>query len=116
MEGKYMNMEQLVSDIESGTFDLSLAKIKEAVDARLKALRASRTMTDYHVGDTVVFNDLTGTRYMVGRKATVTGMKQKKVVVRLETPVGRFEKINPVTGKSESADIVVPVAIIDLVK
>jgi hypothetical protein len=46
----------------------------------------------------------------------VTGIKQKKVTVRLETPVGRFEKINPLTGKAESANIVVPVAIIDLVK
>ena len=111
-----MNIEELVSEIESGTFDSSLVKIKEAVDARLKASRISRTIADYHIGDTVVFNDLTGTRYMVGRKATVTGMKQKKVVVRLETPVGRFEKINPLTGKAESADIVVPVAIIDLIK
>ena len=111
-----MNIEQLISEIESGTFDSSLAKIKEAVDTRLKASRVLRTIADFHIGDTVVFNDLTGTRYMVGRKATVTGMKQKKVVVRLETPVGRFERINSITGKSESSDIVVPVAIIDLVK
>jgi hypothetical protein len=111
-----MNVEQLVSDIESGTFDSSLAKIKEAVDARLKASRISRKTSDYHIGDTVVFNDLTATRYMVGRKAIVTGMKQKKIVVRLETPVGRFERINPLTGKAESSDIVVPVAIVDLVK
>ena len=111
-----MNIEDLVSQIESGTFDSGLVKIKDAVDTRLKASRVSRTIADYHIGDTVVFNDLTGTRYMVGRKATVTGIKQKKVTVRLETPVGRFEKINPLTGKAESANIVVPVAIIDLVK
>jgi len=111
-----MNIEELVSEIESGIFDSSLVKLKEAVDARLKVSRISRTIADYHIGDTVVFNDLTGTRYMVGRKATVTGIKQKKVTVRLETPVGRFEKINPLTGKAESANIVVPVAIIDLVK
>ena len=111
-----MNIEELVSKIESGTLDSSLVKIKEAVDARLKASRVSRTIADYHIGDTVVFNDLTGTRYMVGRKATVTGIKQKKVTVRLEKPVGRFTRTNPVTGEEESANIVVPVAIIDLVK
>jgi hypothetical protein len=66
-----MNIEELISEIESGTFDSSLVKIKEAVDARLKVSRISRTIADYHIGDTVVFNDLTGTRYMVGRKATV---------------------------------------------
>ena len=111
-----MNIGELTSEIESGTFDSDLIKIKEAVDARLKASRTSRTLADFNIGDTVVFNDLTGTRYMVGRKATVTGIKQKKVTVRLETPVGRFAHINPVTGKEESANITVPVAIIDLVK
>ncbi len=111
-----MNIEQLISEIESGTFDSSLVKIKEAVDTRLKASRVSRTIADYQIGDTVVFNDLTGTRYMVGRKATVTLIRHKKVTVRLETPVGRFEKINPLTGETESTNIVVPVAIIDLVK
>lgn len=111
-----MNIEELTSEIELGTFDSGLVKIKEAVEARLKATRTSRTITDFNIGDTVVFNDLTATRYMVGRKATVTGMKQKKITVRLETPVGRFAHINPVTGKEESANITVPVAIIDLVK
>lgn len=111
-----MNAKTLVTEITSGTYDSDLIKLKDAIDARLKANRASRTLADFNIGDTVVFNDLTGTRYMVGRKATVTGMKQKKVVVRLETPVGRFAHINPVTGKEESANITVPVAIIDLVK
>jgi hypothetical protein len=111
-----MNIGELTSEIESGTFDSDLIKIKEAVDARLKASRTSRTLADFSIGDTVVFNDLTATRYMVGHKAPVTGMKQKKVTVRLETPVGRFAHINPVTGRVESSNITVPVAIIDLVK
>ena len=111
-----MNIGELTSEIELGTFDSDLIKIKEAVDARLKASRTSRTLADFNIGDTVVFNDLTATRYMVGQKATITGMKQKKVTVRLETPVGRFANINPVTGRVESANITVPVAIIDLVK
>ena len=111
-----MNTDTLVSEITSGTYDSDLIKLKEAVDARLKASRASRTLRDFHIGDTVVFNDLTATRYMVGQKATVTGMKQKKITVRLETPVGRFTRTNPVTGEKESANIVVPVAIVDLVK
>jgi hypothetical protein len=111
-----MNIGELTSEIESGTFDSDLIKIKEAVDARLKASRTSRTLADFNIGDTVVFNDLTGTRYMVGQKATITGMKQKKVTVRLETPVGRFAHMNPVTGRVESSNITVPVAIIDLVK
>ena len=111
-----MNIEELTSEIELGTFDSGLVKIKEAVEARLKANRASRTIADFNIGDTVVFNDLTATRYMVGRKATVTGMKQKKITVRLETPVGRFAHINKVTGVVESANITVPVAIVDLLK
>lgn len=111
-----MNTETLVSEITSGTYDSDLIKLKDAIDARLKASRSSRTLSDFNIGDTVVFNDLTATRYMVGQKATITGMKQKKVTVRLETPVGRFAHVNPVTGRVESANITVPVAIIDLVK
>ena len=37
-----MNIGELTSEIESGTFDSDLIKIKEAVDARLKASRVSR--------------------------------------------------------------------------
>ena len=111
-----MNTDTLVSEITSGTYDSDLIKLKDAIDARLKASRSSRTIRDFHIGDTVVFNDLTATRYMVGQKATVTGMKQKKITVRLETPVGRFAHINKVTGVVESANITVPVAIVDLVK
>ena len=111
-----MGIDTLVAEITLGAHDSDLIRLKDAIDARLKASRSSRTLADFNIGDTVVFNDLTATRYMVGQKATVTGMKQKKVTVRLETPVGRFAHVNPVTGRVESSNITVPVAIIDLVK
>jgi hypothetical protein len=52
---------------------------------------------------------------MVGQKATVVSKKQKKVVVKLVTPTGRFARVNPITREVESALVTVPVAIIDLV-
>jgi gamma-glutamyl phosphate reductase len=110
-----MDTETLVAQIKSGTYDASLTKLKEAIEERLKASRGSRTLSDYNIGDTVVFNELTGTRYMVGQKATIISMKQKKVVVRLETPMGRFARVNNLTGKVESANVTVPLGIIDLV-
>ena len=109
-----MTIETLVSEINSGTYDSSLAKLKEAIDARLKTARTERTLDDYNLGDTVVFNELTATRYMVGQKATVVSKKQKKLVVRLETPMGRFSRVTP-GGTVESANVTVPVAIVDLV-
>lgn len=109
-----MTPETLISEINSGTYDSSLAKLKEAIDARLKAARAERTLDDYNLGDTVVFNELTGTRYMVGQKATVVSKKQKKLVVRLETPMGRFSRVTA-GGTVESANVTVPLAIVDLV-
>ncbi len=110
-----MDTETLVAQIKSGTYDSSLTKLKEAIEERLMASRGSRKLSDYNIGDKVVFNELTGTRYMVGQKATIVSMKQKKVVVRLDTPMGRFARVNPITGTTESANVTVPLGIIDLV-
>lgn len=105
-------MSNLVSQIEAGTYDADLAKIQAAVEKRISQLRNTRTLNDFNVGDRVVFNNLTGTRYMVGQYATIVSKRQKKLVVKLETPMGRFAKITP-TGQVVSAEIVVPPSIID---
>lgn len=103
----------LIAQIETGAYDADLGKIKLAIEKRMEQVRASRTIDDYHIGDRVVFNEKTATRYMVGQFATVSGKRQKKILVRLENPMGRFSR-ETATG-SVSADIVVPLAIVDLV-
>jgi len=109
-----MDIDVIIASVNAGVYDSSLTKLKEAIEDRLTTSRSERTINDYHIGDTVVFNSLTGTRYMVGQKATVVSKKQKKVVVKLVTPTGRFARVNP-QGTWESALVTVPVAIIDLV-
>lgn len=105
---------QLISDIELGLFDKDLRLLKAAVDKRMGDLRVTKSMNDFGVGDKVVFNELCGTRYLVGATAHVVGRKQKKIVVKLDSPTGRFLRYDA-AGNEVSPDITVPVAIVDLV-
>lgn len=110
-----MNINELIDAINSGAYDSDLARLKEAVTSRTSAARKALTIDDYSIGARVKFNELTGTRYMVGQYATITSKNRTKVVVRLETPMGRFARVDRATGTVESANVTVPIGIIDLV-
>jgi hypothetical protein len=114
-KGNRMNIQDILDAINSGSMDSNLGKIKDAVDSRSPKARAVLTINDYDIGARVRFNESTGTRYMVGQYATISGKNRTKVTVRLETPMGRFARVNPVTGKVESSNVTVPISIIDLV-
>lgn len=102
----------IIAEIEAGLFDSDLAEIKKAVDARAQKLRMSHSKDDFNVGDRVVFNDYCGTKYMRGHEGTVIRKKQKKLVVVLDKPVGRFA-IYTAGGEVRSAEITVPPQIVD---
>jgi hypothetical protein len=104
----------IISDIEDGTFDSELSQLKAAIDKRMSELRMIKSVDDFGIGDKVVFNEQCGTRYLVGNTARVVGRKQKKIVVKLDTPQGRFLRHDS-TGAVVSPDITVPIAIIDMV-
>lgn len=110
-----MDVQTLIDAINAGTYDANLGKLSDAVQARLHASRKNKTVNDFELGSRVKFNELTGTRYMVGEYATVISKNRTKLVVRLENPTGRFAKFNPVTKTMESSNVSVPVAIVDLV-
>ena len=110
-----MSIETLLADIYSGTYDSSLGKINEALAIRLKRVRKERTISDYNIGDRVKFNEQTGTRYMVGETATIVSKRRTKVVVRLDSPTGRFARLNPVTRQVESSNVTCPIGILDLI-
>jgi gamma-glutamyl phosphate reductase len=110
-----MSIETLLADISSGAYDSSLGKINEAVAQRTKAVRKQLTIADYNIGDKVKFNDQTGTRYMVGQTATIISKNRTKVVVRLDSPMGRFARVNHATGKVESSNVTCPIGVLDLV-
>lgn len=106
-----MNFADVSAALTSGQLDDELGKLKTMVDSRMTELRMSKTIDDFGVGDAVRFNDQCGTRYLVGETATVVGKKVKKVIVKLDSPTGRF--VRYVNGEAVSPEITVPVAIID---
>jgi hypothetical protein len=114
-KGNRMNIQDILDAINSGSMDSNLGKIKDAVDSRSPKARAVLTINDYDIGARVRFNESTGTRYMVGQYATISGKNRTKVTVRLETPMGRFARVNPITREIESSNVTVPISIIDLV-
>lgn len=112
---KGTKMTTIIDQISSGAFDKDLIEIEKAVADRLRIVRSSRTSAEYGIGDKVVFNTFCGTKYLHGHHGTVVGKKQKKVLVKLINPIGRFAKYNNETGEWESSEILVPTSIIDLV-
>ena len=91
----------LVLEIELGLHDSELANLEKALTERLRVTRQSRTINDYGVGDKVIFNSLCGTQYLQGATGVVVGLKQKKLLVKLDNPVGRVVRYSS-DGKVES--------------
>jgi len=108
-----MNWTDVQLAISTGSFDSQLLELKTAIDARLTSLRRSRTIDDYRIGDAVVFNDYCGTAYLRGHRATVVARGRTKISVELDTPVGRFVRVED--GISKSVTVKVPPSIVDLV-
>lgn len=104
----------IMTDIASGIHDDFLADIEKAVSERLLVLRTARSAKEYGIGDRVKFNSYCGTKYLHGKEAVVTGIKQKKLTVRLDRPIGRFVRYDA-SGAPLSVDINVPPSIVDLV-
>jgi hypothetical protein len=107
-----LTIETLEAAIASGQLDGDIGRLSSAVEARLAVVRAGKKATDFGIGDMVKFNNNCGTRYLVGHTARVVGMKRTKIVVKLDKPMGRFAHVSP-TGTIESANITVPIAIVD---
>jgi hypothetical protein len=105
----------VMAAIGSGEFDTDLAKIQEAVELRLSQTRSSKTIKDFGIGDKVRLNNNCGTRYLVGHTGKIVGMKRTKLVITLDSPVGKFIRVNPATREIESAQITIPTALVDLI-
>lgn len=102
-----------VAAINVGTFDADLDGLLRAVQTRITELRKTRTIHDYPIGSTVVFNDYCGTKYLRGHRATVVSRGRAKMTVVLERPVGRFVRVE--NGVARPVEIKVPPSIVDLV-
>lgn len=101
------------SAISHGEFDDKLVDLAKLVEMRMNSLRRTRTIDDYTIGASVVFNDYCGTKYLRGQRATVVSRRRTKLVVTLDKPVGRFLRVE--NGLAVSAQITVPPSIVDIV-
>lgn len=106
--------ENIIRQVEAGVFDAELDNLEKAVQARVMQVRKSRTKADFGIGAKVKFNSFCGTKYLHGMTATVVDLKQKKLVVTLDNPVGRFARYRA-DGTVESSRVTVPPSIVDLV-
>lgn len=107
-------LDQFLAELVDGDYDDRLTEIIELAKKRQRTAQMSHTKEDFSVGDKIIFNDYCGTKYMRGRTGTVISKKQKKLVVVLDKPVGRFA-IRTASGEIRSAEITVPPQIVDRV-
>lgn len=110
-----MTAETLAVAIDTGVYDSDLAMLRRKIDDRLTAARRERTINDFNIGDKVVFNDYTGTKYMRGQTAVVVSKARTKLTVQLDKPIGRFSHVGH-DGMVSGVDVKVPPSIIDRVE
>ena len=103
----------IVASVLAGAYDEQLDALKTAIDKRFVAMRTTRTIDDYMIGDRVRFNDYCGTKYLRDHTAVVVRRRRAKLDVILDEPVGRFVRVE--NGVTKSAVITVPPSIVDKV-
>jgi len=95
-------MNAIIGNIVAGNHDAHLDAISNAIALRRSQL-SEQKKSSLCVGDIVRFNNKTKPRYMIGHKAKVTKINQKRVqVTMLNGGVGRF-----------GSTIITPLSIID---
>lgn len=105
---------EVTDKIDSGDLDTHLLALRDAIDKRLADTRADKSASDFMVGDKVRINERCGTKYLVGDYGVVVGIRRSKIVIALDNPKGRFVR-KSADGISVSAEVIVPVAIVDKV-
>jgi hypothetical protein len=84
---------QLLDAIANGELDQHLVAIADAVHARrelLHTVRSANAISEFCVGDTVMFNGAIRPRYLQHEAAVITELDDHWVTVRLWRAVGRF--------------------------
>lgn len=103
---------ELTDKVESGELDSRLTAIRKLVDVRIEEVREKVKVTDFTVGDKVVFNERCGTKYLRGESAVVTAIRRTKLTLLLDNPKGRFARKTS-AGETYSAEVIVSIEIVD---
>lgn len=106
------DIDILKAEIAAGVHDNDLAVICKAAGDRLIVTRTERKITDFCIGDRVKLNDLCGTQYLRNCTGYIVSKRRTKVIIKLDTPIGRFVRVTS-DGVRESSEITVPVSILD---
>lgn len=105
---------EFTDKVDKGELDTHLQILKDTIDKRLAEIRGNLSATDFMIGDKVRINERCGTKYLVGDYGFVVGIRRSKIAITLESPKGRFVR-KSADGTTGSAEVVVPVAIVDKV-
>lgn len=109
------NLDWLVefgNKIDSGELDKSLDTLKDLIDKRIADNREAVEIGDFFIGDSVRINERCGTKYLVGERGKVTGIRRTKITITMDEPKGRFIRTRA-NGETYSAEVVVPISIVD---
>lgn len=87
----------LIADIRRGIHDDDLDDLLLTIQARKKTI-GIQNFAEIAVGAKVRFVPTIRPTYLRGVQATVVGKKVSKLIVRLDSPVGRFRGDIRVTG------------------
>lgn len=96
-----MKAFEIAQEIVEGKLDDSLEIVSGAIKNRMRILGIvpepasggrddSAKFHSFKINDEVVFNSGASPKYLIGAKATIVGKKQKKVSIKLTSPVGKF--------------------------
>jgi len=83
--------EDVATAILTGQFDDKLEPLTAAIRGR-KEIQSRAMFYELKHGDRVMINHNANPKYLQGRMATVMTIRQKKVTVDLDNPVGRFHR------------------------
>lgn len=68
--------------------------------------RRERTNSTYGIGDRVEFNNLCASKFLLGSKAIVVGKSKKRLTVKLDNQVGKYDKATDISVEPSMVDIV----------
>ena len=86
-----LNINDIINDISKGNFDPYLDRLIEAASLRRKRL-VQASIVQFNAGDRIQFNSKVRPTYLQGALGTIKKIRQKKVVIDLDRPYGRFFK------------------------
>lgn len=106
--------DEVCNAISRGELDKQLVPLKKVLVERLNLVRVGVDVKDFVIGDRVVLNETCGTKYLIGEEASVVEIRRSKISITFDKPSGRFIRTNS-KGETYSAQVVVPISIVDKV-